>query len=148
MNDKLIKVEPKEITPVDTIQPVAFKNIEMITYFDYNKNKITAADEEFKNFLNQLASQIEAGRKNITIEIYSSASKVPTTSFSSNQQLAEYRAENMKKLLNEFLASKPSFKSVITVKTALITVDGPDYQKDAVNKNKYRPYQFVGIKTK
>ncbi len=148
MNDKLIKVEPKEITPVDTIQPVAFKNIEMITYFDYNKNKITATDKEFKNFLNQLSSQIDAGRKNITIEIYSSASKVPTTSFSSNQQLAEYRAENMKKLLNEFLASKPSYKSVITVKTTLITVDGPDYQKDAVNKNKYRPYQFVGLKTK
>lgn len=148
MNDKLIKVEPKEITPVDTIQPVAFKNIEMITYFDYNKNKITATDKEFKNFLNQLSSQIDAGRKNITIEIYSSASKVPTTSFSSNQQLAEYRAENMKKLLNEFLASKPSYKSVITVKTTLITVDGPDYQKDAVNKNKYKPYQFVGLKTK
>jgi hypothetical protein len=148
MNDKLIKVEPKQITPVDTIQPVAFKNIEMITYFDYNKNKITATDKEFKNFLNQLSSQIDAGRKNITIEIYSSASKVPTTSFSSNQQLAEYRAENMKKLLNEFIASKPSYKYVITIKNTMITVDGPDYQKDAVNKNKYRPYQFVGLKTK
>jgi hypothetical protein len=148
MNDKLIKVAPKEITPVDTIQPDAFKNIEMITYFDYNKNKISAADKEFKNFLNQLSSQIDAGRKNITIEIYSSASKVPTIAFSSNQQLAEFRAENMKKLLNEFLASKPSYKSVITVKTTLITVDGPDYQKDALNKNKYRPYQFVGLKTK
>jgi len=148
MNDKLIKVEPKEITPVDTIQPVAFKNIEMITYFDYNKNKIAATDKEFKNFLNQLSSQIDAGRENITIEIYSSASKVPTSSFSSNQQLAEFRAENMKKLLNEFLATKPSYKSVITVKTTLITVDGPDYQKDAVKKDKYRPYQFVGLKTK
>ncbi|MCF8299850.1 MAG: tetratricopeptide repeat protein [Haliscomenobacter sp.] len=148
MNDKLIKVAPKEITPVDTIQPDAFKNIEMITYFDYNKNKISAADKEFKNFLNQLSSQIDAGRKNITIEIYSSASKVPTIAFSSNQQLAEFRAENMKKLLNEFLASKPSYKSVITLKTTLITVDGPDYQKDALNKNKYRPYQFVGLKTK
>jgi hypothetical protein len=148
MNDKLIKVVPNEITPVDTIQPDAFKNIEMITYFDYNKNKISASDKEFKNFLNQLSSQIDAGRKNITIEIYSSASKVPTTAFSSNQQLAQFRAENMKKLLNEFLASKPNYKSVITVKTTLITVDGPDYQKDALNKNKYRPYQFVGLKTK
>jgi hypothetical protein len=148
MNDKLIKVAPNEITPVDTIQPDAFKNIEMITYFDYNKNKISASDKEFKNFLNQLSSQIDAGRKNITIEIYSSASKVPTTAFSSNQQLAQFRAENMKKLLNEFLASKPNYKSVITVKTTLITVDGPDYQKDALNKNKYRPYQFVGLKTK
>lgn len=148
MNDKLIKPEPKEITPVDTIQPAEFKNIEMISYFDYNKNKITATDKEFKNFLNQLTSQIDAGRKNITIEIYSSASKVPTSSFSSNEQLAEFRAENMKKLLNEFLESNPSYKSLITIKTTLVTVDGPDYQKDAMNKNKYRPYQFVGIKTK
>jgi len=148
MDDKLIKVVPEEITPIDTLPSIAFKNIEMIGYFDYNKNKITSTDQEFKNFLDELAIQIKSGRKNITIEIYSSASKVPTKSFSSNQELAEFRDENMKKLLNEFLTKNPNYKSIITLKTVLANVDGPEYQKDAFNKNKYRPYQFVAIKTK
>ena len=49
--------------------------------------------------------------------------------------------------LTNYFKSKPELSKKITIKIVSSSVDGPVYDKDAFNKGKYRPYQFVGVKT-
>jgi hypothetical protein len=116
-------------------------------YFDYNKNKVTNSDKELATILNKIEDQIKKGRKSITLNIYSSASKVPTKTFGSNDKLAQSRAENLQKELKKYFESKPELASKISVVIKTVIVDGPEYDRDANNNGKYRPYQFVGFKT-
>ena len=46
--------------------------------------------------MKDVEKQLEEGRESITVNIYSSASNVPTKTFGSNAKLTKIRAENMK----------------------------------------------------
>lgn len=146
MDEKLIKIVPDSVeeivTPVDQ-----YANFEFMKYFDYNKNKVTNSDDELASVLSKIEDQIKKGRKSITLNIYSSASKVPTKTFGSNDKLAQSRAENLQKQLKKYFESKPELASKISVVIKTVIVDGPEYERDANNNGKYRPYQFVGFKT-
>jgi tetratricopeptide (TPR) repeat protein/flagellar motor protein MotB len=146
MDEKLIKVIPDSVEEV--VSPIpAFANVEYLKYFEYNKNKVINSDEELKTVLAKIEDQIKAGRQSITINIYSSASKVPTKTYGNNEKLAQLRANNFQKQLIDIVHSKLEWKSKVTVKINTVIVDGPEYEKDSFNKGKYRPYQFVGFKT-
>ena len=140
---KLIEKE-KEITPVVVS---AYKNLEFMHYFDYNKNKIEIQKGDLKTFIKEIESQLKEGRTQITVNVYSSASQVPTKAFASNQRLAEIRAENLKYDVLNYFESNPEFKGKVNVVIVTAIVDGPEYIKDKDNKKKYSPYQFVGLKT-
>lgn len=146
MEKKIITPVPV-ITPVDTVPvTVAYENVEFIHYFDYNKNNVSTKDAKLATVLKKINDQMVDGRQKITINIYSSASQVPTTTFKSNEKLAKLRAENLKKELESYFVNSAN-KNKITIKITTAVVDGPSFKKDAQNKGKYRPYQFVGIKT-
>ena len=135
---------PVEFDPVDVN---TYKNIEFMHYFDYNKNKLSVSKGELKDFVKEIEKQLKDGRPRITINIYSSASKVPTKTYESNEKLTEIRAENMKYDLTTYFEGKKEFQGKVNVVIVSAIVDGPDYVEDAKDMKKYRPYQFVGMKT-
>lgn len=135
---------PVEFEPVDVS---TFKNLEFMHYFDYNKNKLSVTKGDLKKFVKDVEKQLKDGRERITINIYSSASKVPTATYESNEKLTQIRAENMKYDLTTYFEGKKEFAGKVNVVIVSAVVDGPDYVEDAVDTKKYRPYQFVGLKT-
>ncbi len=114
-------------------------------YFAYNKNKLSTNEGDLKDFVKQVEKQLEEGRKSITINVYSSASNVPTKTYKTNEKLTQLRAENMKYDLTNYFNEKFAGRVNVVIVSAI--VDGPAYDKDAKNLDKYHPYQFVGLKT-
>src|SRR5690606_17000770 len=119
-------------------------NLEFMHYFDYNKNKLTVKKGDLKQFVKDVEQQLEDGRPSVTINIYSSASYVPTKTYASNEKLSQIRAENMKYDLVNYFDQISTLKGKVNVVIVKAVVQGPEYEKDAVNKDKYRPYQYVG----
>ena len=86
------------------------------------------------------------GREKITINIWSSASYVPTKTFKTNDKLARSRAERIQSELNKYFADKGLSKKV-TVKVVSAIVQGPKYEGDFENTAKYHDFQFIELKT-
>jgi len=137
--DTTVEIEPVDVT--------TYKNLEFIHYFDYNKNKLTVTKGDLKRFVKEVEEQLKAGREKITINVYSSASHVPTKTYETNEKLTTLRAENMKYDLSTHFESIPEFAGKVNVVIVTAIVDGPPYEKDFKNQKKYKPYQFVGLKT-
>jgi len=129
------------------ITATTFKNLEFMNYFNYNKNKLVVDKGDLKKFVKDVEKQLKDGRPSITINVYSSASKVPTKTYETNEKLAQIRAENMKYDLSTYFESKVEFRGKVNVVIVSAIVDGPDYVEDFKDLKKYRPYQFVGLKT-
>lgn len=139
---------PKDtVVNIDPVDVTTYKNIEFIHYFDYNQNKLTVSKGDLKQFVKEVESQLKEGRPRITINVYSSASHVPTKTYDTNEKLTQLRAENMKYDLSTHFESIPEFAGKVNVVIVSAIVDGPEYVKDYKDKKKYRPYQFVGLKT-
>jgi tetratricopeptide (TPR) repeat protein len=144
---KTIKLQKDSIKEIKEVVVSTFKNLEFLHYFEYNKNKITTRKGDLKKFLKQIIEQLENGRKNITINIYSSASNVPTNAYASNEELTKMRAENLKYDLIAYFDENSDFKGRVNIVITSAIVDGPPYDADADKQEKYTPYQFVGLKT-
>jgi hypothetical protein len=150
----ILDVKGKQfVFPKDTVQEIetviasTHKNVEFIHYFDYNKNKLYTNRGDLKEFVKEVEKQLKEGREKVTINIYSSSSKVPTKTYESNENLAKIRAENMKYDLTTYFDNIPELKGKVNVVIVTAIVDGPEYSKDFKDKDKYKPYQFVGLKT-
>lgn len=135
---------PKDTTPVITDE---FPPLEFMHYFTYNKNIISTREGDLKEFVESVVKQIKDGRESITISIFSSASFVPTSTYVTNQNLAHVRAENIKKELTSYFDANSEMKDKVIVIVGSELVQGPVYEKDAGNKDKYKPFQYVGLKT-
>lgn len=139
------------VLPPDTVLPpvdvVAYPNLEFMHYFAYNKNKLSVSNGKLKDFVKDVEAQLEKGRENITINIYSSASHVPTKTYETNENLTKIRAENMKYDLIAHFEKDAKYKGKVNVVIVTQIVQGPDYEQDSKNKEKYFPYQYVGLKT-
>ncbi|MCO5259103.1 MAG: hypothetical protein M9916_03075 [Crocinitomicaceae bacterium] len=149
-----IDVAKREVIfPKDEVEEIPdvivkdYTNLELKHYFDYNKNKISVKKGELKDFVKALKQQIEDGREKATIVIESSASYVPTKSFDSNDELARLRAENMKYDLLDYFEKDKDTKGKVVVVVAKTIVQGPEYDKDFKNSDKYKPYQYVFLRT-
>ena len=140
---------PKDIpaTIIETVEINTFENLEFKYYFEYNKNKLFTNKGKLKDFVKDVDRQFKAGRNKMTINIYASASKVPTTTYETNENLTKIRAENMKYDLIEYFEGNSLTKGKVVVTIVTATVDGPEYENDYKNKKKYEPFQFVSLKT-
>lgn len=147
--DKRIFVtEPAPLTANDTnkIPEVVIKNevISFINYFDYNKNKLNVSDKGLRKMLQKVEVRLKEDRSQVTLLIHSSSSMVPTSSFHSNKDLARLRAENLKyEIMNYF--QKTAYTNQVVVVIEKTSVNGPEYQKDAKDTKKYKPYQYVSV---
>lgn len=131
--------------PIDPVVVTDYNNYKFKHNFGYNKNKLSVSRGDLKKFVKDIEKDFEEGRANITIKVVSSASKVPTKTFGTNEKLASVRAENIKyDLLNHFKKKYADRVNIVIVETV---VNGPEYEDDSSNKDKYVPYQFVELET-
>ena len=131
-------------SPVNEPAPIA--DVQLKHYFEYNAVELTTSNGELKTFVNTVEEQIKSGR-DVTITINSSASYVPTKTFKTNDKLARSRADEMEQVLTDYFANlKMSDKLNIEIIGAV--VQGPKYEGDFANEEKYKPYQFIELKTK
>ena len=145
--DKRMIIIPEDVLELDPVIAADYPNLEFMHYFSYNKNKLSTKKGDLKTFVKNVEEQLKEGRESITVNIYSSASYVPTSSFESNESLTKIRAENMKYDLIAYFNKKEEYKGKVNVVIVTTVVQGPEYEKDARNKDKYKPYQYVGLKT-
>ena len=132
--------EIAEETKVEKV--IDFPPLKFDHNFGYNKNEIDPKKGKLKEFLDSVQAQIDNGRTEFTIKVNSSASKVTTRTFKNNQLLAETRANNLKKILENHFNNREAI--VVHVVINEVKVDGPKYTPgDHVNIDKYYPYQFV-----
>lgn len=114
-------------------------------FFGYNAYQLEN-EKELSGFKGDLANVVKA-HSEITVEIYSSASKVPTKTFKNNGELAKLRAQNMKNEIEEYISSLyPGVKVEYKIVEAIVS--GPEYKNDASNKQKYAPAQYARILVK
>ncbi|MES2516154.1 MAG: hypothetical protein V4580_18510 [Bacteroidota bacterium] len=116
--------------------PVKFKQ-----NFGYNQNEI-----EEKRDWEVLIDAIISKAKDCTptVKIMSSASQVPTRSFSDNTELANTRAAKMEEKIKAAVAAKGGDASKIEF-VKIAAVRGPVYEADYQNTKKYGPFQYVKV---
>jgi hypothetical protein len=128
-------------------EPAPPQDITLKHFFEYNADKLSTKEGKLMDFVTQVESMLSKGRASVTIAINSSASYVPTRTFKTNDLLAKSRANQMQKELNAYFKSKGLDAKVKVVIEAAV-VQGPAYEGDFENQDKYRPYQFIELKTK
>lgn len=107
-----------------------------VKYFGYNLDEIMSGDPDFGTLVKNISDAAKDTK--IIVTIVSSASNVPTTKFGTNDKLAKARAESLKKTLSK------KIKNMANVKFELqYSVNGPAYDKDAQNHEKYEKFQYV-----
>lgn len=127
-------------------QPGPPQDLALKHYFDYNADKLSIEDGKLKDFASQIEAQLNSGRQTITINIWSSASYVPTRTFGTNDKLARSRANRIKDELEQYFASK-GMKGRVKINIVSAVVAGPKYEGDFQNQEKYHDYQFIELKT-
>jgi hypothetical protein len=123
-----------------------FAPAEYIQRFLYNEKSILSEDPEFKVFVKKMVPLLEK-HKDIKIQIESSASKVPTKSFASNEELTRSRAREARDKVLEILNSFGADLDKVIFLDDQTLVQGPEYTSDFKKQlSKYQPFQYVKIK--
>lgn len=115
-----------------------------VHYFEYNIKDIDPNSKEFKKFIDDIVLLVEKNGS-VRISIESSASKVPTKTFITNENLSEKRALEAKLLIYAALREKNIKSNQVTIDKITTLVQGPDYRGDYQNKKKYEKYQYVKL---
>ena len=126
--------------------PCAYPDTQYEIYFKYNRNKKDTSDACWENFINKVTELSK--KKNLTILINASASKVPTRTFKNNKQLAASRATKLKNQIIEDVKAKGGNTARLKFSTSSI-VGGPKYRGDAMlGMKKYEVHQYSKAKIK
>lgn len=115
-------------------------------FYTYNRKGVSQAEKDFKKLIIAAANLVKVNGI-VKVEIESSASKVPTATFKSNENLSKIRLQDGK---NTFLTALKA-KGVDITKVQFVSetslVLGPDYNNDAkINMELYEKYQYIKIK--
>ncbi len=123
--------------------PTAFEQ-----FYTYNKKDIKKADKAFQKFITDVIAIIKAnGTVDMVFE--SSASKVPTTTYKTNENLTLKRAEDAKTRVFEALKAKGIDTTKVKIVAYSTLVQGPEYNDDwKTNKDTYEKYQYIKINAK
>ena len=117
-------------------------------FFTYNKRNISRDEREFKEFISKV-EQIISAKGYVNIEIESSASKVPTRTYKTNDNLTNKRANDAKTRLLQALKAKGIDSSKVKFIAVNALVLGPDYKDDfRENRKEYEKYQYVKVTAK
>lgn len=116
---------------------------EYIFYFKYNRSKIDEAEESWTKFITKVAELSKS--KTTNVEVFSSASTVPTKIYRNNKQLAAARAKKTAEKIALAVEAAGGNKSNINFKRKS-RVSGPRYKGDHRNRKKYEPHQYVKAK--
>lgn len=120
---------------------------EFARFYAYNARDIDQADKDWKRFVDNVVALIEKnGEARIVIE--ASASKVPTRTYGNNETLSRLRMEDARKRLVEAVEARGKDASLLKLEAINSLVQGPAYQGDYRNTEKYGRFQFVKLKTR
>lgn len=115
-------------------------------HFQYNQTNIAATEAGFKAFMEDLKAGTEK-YDYVEVTIEGSASKVPTKTYNTNDNLARIRATEAEKKLLSSLESYGIDKSKVRIVAINSLTQGPDYKWDAKKNMKvYEQYQYVILK--
>lgn len=117
-------------------------------FYNYNQKDINKSNKEFKKFIDEVMDIIKArGKVDMTFE--SSASKVPTTTFVTNENLTLKRANDAKDRVMEALKSKGVDTKKVNIVAYSTLVQGPEFNDDWIeNKETYEKFQYIKINAK
>ncbi|MCB9225204.1 MAG: hypothetical protein R2780_03050 [Crocinitomicaceae bacterium] len=111
--------------------------------FGYNADKFNTKNEALNLYVQGIKQLVDAG-KEVTILVYSSASKVPTKQYKSNYDLAVKRRDSGKETLTKVLKASGIDMTKIKFVDKSALVQGPDYNNDAQEKQHvYQRYQYI-----
>ncbi len=137
ISDSVVKV-----APILEQKYVCNPKAALLHYFIYNEMQLIKS-EEFKLFIKDLTVCFKAN-ENITINIESSASKVPTNKYKDNIFLAKKRANDAEKNITQALIKNGVKKEKIKFSPHKASVNGPEYKNDYDKKDKiYEQYQYT-----
>lgn len=115
-------------------------------YFDYNVKSVNTKNSKYIDMADKIVAK--AKNEKVTIDIESSASKVPTRTYGTNSKLAYKRAQEAKSALIATLKSKGANMNNIKFNSPNSNVNGPKYNGDYQNSGLYEKFQYVIIKVK
>lgn len=116
-------------------------------FMNYNIKEVNTSEAKFIELINKAKEHV-ANSKKFTVVIESSASKVPTKTYASNEELAKFRGEEAKKVLVKAFSDNGIPADSYTFKKIKSSVQGPKYNLDPQNKSVYEKYQYVSITLK
>ncbi|MEK6615077.1 MAG: hypothetical protein AABZ32_03040, partial [Bacteroidota bacterium] len=120
------------------------KNYDFVVYFPYNKKEIDISIGSFLSLMEKVATSINA-HGNASISIVASSSAVPTKTFTSNEDLATARANEIKDKVRASMSLRNLDPAKISYDISA-KVQGPEYKNDAVqNRKEYEKWQFVKV---
>jgi hypothetical protein len=138
-----LKVKGKTVGGAETVR---FSPVEYIQKFQYNEKSLQAEEADFQSFVKKLVPILEKYQR-INIQIESSASHVPTKTFSNNTDLTVQRAKEARSKMLDLLATYHADLSRVHFLEDNTLVQGPAYTKDFKNQMaKYLPFQYVKIR--
>ena len=115
-------------------------------YFGYNKISHKEQIEKFKKFIDDTKDMLKATDK-IEVFIEGSASTVPTATWGDNLKLANARTSKAQTIIMEELEKSGVDLNKVVIRTES-GVNGPEYEGDFENTDKYGKHQYVKITSK
>ncbi|MBL0127784.1 MAG: OmpA family protein [Flavobacteriales bacterium] len=104
-------------------------------------------EDRWRQFIDVVAKLItEKGEARIVIE--GSASKVPTKTYGSNENLSRQRMEDARKRLVEAIRARGLDADKLRLEAVNNLVQGPRYAGDYLNTDKYGKFQYVKLKVR
>jgi len=113
--------------------------------FGYNKSQLSTEDKKFIELVEGLA-EIVRTRGAVEVNIEASASKVPTKTYKTNENLSKIRAEKAKEMLISELSKKGINADQIDFARISTLVQGPEYTRtNPKPRSVYEEFQYVRI---
>lgn len=114
-------------------------------FFVYDFHEFGTGEEKFAEFIEGVKGLIDINGE-AEIHIESSASWVPSSRFENNQELTGWRNQTARDQIKDALAELGYTKGEdYDFDKADEHVQGPKYDNDAFEKNKYEPFQYIKV---
>ena len=129
------------------VAPDAKYTDEYAKYYAYNIKDIDQGEAEWQKFIDSVVGILDKdGTARIVIE--GSASRVPTKTFGTNENLSNQRMEDARKRLLEAVKARGKDETKLLLEAVNHLVQGPKYQGDYKNTDKYGKFQYVKLKVR
>ena len=122
-----------------------FPPAEFIQRFDFNEKAIETGEKAFRKFVEKLLPLLEK-HGDVQVAIESSASRVPTRSFPSNEELTQARAAAARAEILGILKEYGVPEGRLQFRPDVTKVQGPEFSKD-YNRHpeRYASFQYVKV---
>ena len=120
---------------------------EFVKYYAYNIKDIAQNEADWVKYIDAVIAAIDkVGKASVVIE--ASASKVPTKTFGTNENLSRQRMEDARKRLIEAIQARGKNPDMVFIEAINNKVQGPKYLGDFQNTEKYGKFQYVKLKVR